>query len=828
MRFTLILAILDKSNLRLLDSINRPENLVQKAMNIGLSGIAITDHEALCCHEWVSQKQKELIEAHSDFKVAYGNEIYLTDSRKMGQQYYHFILIAKDAIGHKMMRELSSDAWLNSYYDRGMRRVPTLKSELAGKVEKYGKGHLIMSSACLGGEINASLLQMVLAEREGREQDRKKYHKQIVDIVRFTRELAGDDMYLEIAPGTSAEQIIVNNRMVSLAKCFGMKILCGSDSHYLNKDDRWVHKAYLNSKGGDREVDSFYEFAYLQDDDEVRQNIYETELNYDELVANSQEVYDKIENFSLLHKQHVPQVAVPDYPKKKTNTGYPTLDYLYNSDDQQDRYWVNYCVDELENRGLKNDTYMARLEEEADIKKTIGDKLETNMFSYPIFLQHYIDMFWACDSTVGAGRGSSCSGLNHWLLGITQLDPIVHSLPFWRYMNKDRTEIGDIDIDICPSKRPEIFRRIREERGELGCVQVCTFGTETTRSAIQTACRGYRSEEYPKGINNDISQYLTSLIPSERGFVWPVSDAVNGNEEKGRKPVREFINEVEKYPGLLEIIQKIEGLVKQYGIHASGVVFPDEDPYEMSAFMRAPDGTVVTQFSLHPQENMGLTKYDFLVTEIQDVITQCLFLLQENGLVEKDLSLRELYNKYLHPDILPVDDYRIWDALSKGNILKLFQFDSQVGSQTAKLLKPQTPREMANCNSVMRLMATEKGGETPSDRYARMKGNMRLWYAEMEKYGLTKAEQKVLEPYYLPAYATPGQQEDMMLILMDKNVCGFSLKEANNCRKICAKKKMSEIPKLHELVLNKAKSPELGKYVWDTAILPQMGYSFNC
>ena len=103
------------------------------------------------------------------------------------------------------------------------------------------------------------------------------------------------------------------------------------------------------------------------------------------------------------------------------------------------------------------------------------------------------------------------------------------------------------------------------------------------------------------------------MIPSERGFVWPVSDAVNGNEEKGRKPVREFINEVEKYPGLLEIIQKIEGLVKQYGIHASGVVFPDEDPYEMSAFMRAPDGTIVTQFSLHPQENMGLTKYDFVL-----------------------------------------------------------------------------------------------------------------------------------------------------------------------------------------------------------------------
>ena len=116
-----------------------------------------------------------------------------------------------------------------------------------------------------------------------------------------------------------------------------------------------------------------------------------------------------------------------------------------------------------------------------------------------------------------------------------------------------------IDIDLCPSKRELIFEKIREERGQLGCVQVCTYGTETTKSAIKTACRGYRSQEFPEGIDIDIAEYMTSLIPQERGFLWDIHDVVYGNEEKDRKPVKSFLNEVNKYPGLLSIIESIEG-----------------------------------------------------------------------------------------------------------------------------------------------------------------------------------------------------------------------------------------------------------------------------
>lgn len=814
------------SNLRLLDCINFPKKLVNRAIKLGLKGIAITDHEALGSHMEIDRIQRELREAGSDFKIAKGNEIYLCDTRDKGQKYYHYILIAKDAIGHKMLRKLSSQSWTQSYYDRGLERVPTLKSELEDVIDEFGKGHLIGSTACIGGQVGSLIIEREAAQQEGRVDDARELTKSIIDFVNWNKGLFGTDFYLEVQPGRSEEQMLVNKTIGKLGKFCGVKVIVSTDAHYLSPAERDIHKIYLNSKGGEREVDAFYEYAYLQSTEEVVENLDGTGLDYQELERNTWEIYDKIEDYTLARKQHVKEVPVPEYPKEPADSHfydpetYPTLDKLMHSDSLQERYWINSCKEQLEARGLCNDVYLARLEEEADIKDTVGQKLDTCMFAYPIFLQHYIDLFWECGSTVGAGRGSACSGLNHFLLGVTQLDPIKESFPFWRYINKERLELPDIDIDIAPSKRELVFQKIRQERGELGCVQVCTYGTETTKSAIATVARGM-------GIDNDISQYMTSLIPQERGFLWPLADVINGNKEKDRKPVKQFLNEARKYPGFIEAAVGIEGIIKQRGIHASGVIFYDDDPYEDGCFMKATNGAITTQFSLHDAEEMGNVKYDFLVTEVQDVITQTIELLQKYGKIESGLSLREAYDKYLHPYVLPVDGDRLWNALNEGKVIKAFQFDGVVGSETLKKLKPRSVSEMATCNSIMRLMAPEKGAEQPSDRYARMKANIQEWYDEMDKWGLTKQEQEVLERYCLSSYGTPAQQEDVMLMLMDKEICGFTLGEANAARKILAKKQVDKIAELGGKVLAKAKSKNLGGYLWNVIIKLQLGYSFS-
>ena len=423
------------SNIRLLDSINKPKELIDRAIELGLAGIAITDHEILSAHPEINFYQKEIEEKNPDFKIALGNEIYLTDTRDMGQRYYHFILIAKNKEGHRALRELSSRAWMNSYWDRGLERVPTLKSDLEEVMKKY-PGTLIATTACLGGELSVNTLNLINAEATGDKNGAEIAHNNIVNFMLWCKEIFKDDFYVECAPGASREQILVNKRLVSIAQAFGLKMVIGSDAHYLKKEDRYVHKTYLNSKGGEREVDEFYEFAYLQTNEEIIENLKKSNFSEDyimQMFDNSYNIFEKIENYSLAHKQTIPKVSVPDYPKKSFDKEhYPILASMFESDDKVNRYWVNKCVDKLEELDLYNDVYLSRLEEEADIKQTISEKLETNMFSYPVTLEHYVNLFWECGSMVGAGRGSSCSGLNHYLLGITQLDPIKWNLPFWR------------------------------------------------------------------------------------------------------------------------------------------------------------------------------------------------------------------------------------------------------------------------------------------------------------------------------------------------------------------------------------------------------------
>lgn len=831
------------SNIRLIDCINRPKDLLITAAKLGYAGLTITDHECLSSHVQFLKIEKELKEQEKipqDFKLGLGNEIYLTEDRKKSQKYYHFILIAKDNIGHKILRELSSKAWYNSYYDRFMERVPTLKSELEEVISK-NPGHIIATTACLGGELANLVNELVKLENSKNKNNEEIYNQKIkiIDFLNFCKKLFNDDFYIEIAPSKSPDQIKFNTRVKDIAKALNIKMIFATDAHYLTSKDREIHKAYLNSKDGEREVDDFYFYSHLMDNQEAFDNLYPyyNEEEFSELCAHTMEIFDKIEGYNLFHNPIIPMVEVKDYPKTlsyfgvnnsykdELDSNWKTIKSLLLSDNIQERYWINQCLEGLLEKDLFNEEYISRIETEADIIKTISEKLGNCLFAYFNTFQHYVDLFWECGSLSGPGRGSSVCFLSNYLLGITQLDPIKWELMEWRFLNKERVELPDIDTDLSPSKRKLIFKKIREERGEINLLQVATFGTEGTRSAIQTACRGYRSENYPEGIDVDIAQYLSGLIPQERGFLWSLNDVVNGNEEKDRKPIRTFIQEVEKYPGLLEIMMSIEGLVNKRSQHASGVIFYNKSPFETDALMRSPNGDLITQFSLHDAEALGDTKFDFLVTEVCDKLTNGIILLKKDGYFSDCNTLREIYEKYFHPSVINLSDKRIWDSLARGDTMDVFQFNSDVGLQAAKAIHPQNPIEMTMANALMRLMG-EKGQERPLDRYVRLKNNMNRWYEEVRSRKLTEKQIKTLEKYYLPRFGVPATQEDLMLVCMDKDIAHFTLKEANQARKIVAKKKMDQVETLKEKFISQCENENFGEYVWETTMGPQMGYSF--
>jgi len=814
------------SNIRLLDCINEPKALIDKAIELGLSGIAITDHECLSAHMTANQYAKEIKESYPDFKIALGNEIYLTDTRDKGQKYYHFLLIAKDIVGYKALKELSTKAWYNSYEDRRLERVPTLKSELEEIMSKY-RGHVIATSACIGGELSSNALLMAQAESVNDMKSAQVYYDNIVNFIDYCISVFGEDFYIECAPSTFDDQIMVNRKLKRIAKAYDIPMVVGTDAHYLTAKERPIHKAYLTSKEGEREVDSFYAFAHLMDYDECEEllNLAFEDVEWTDLVIdNTKKIQEQIEYYDLSKKQQIPKVELPNIlkfaipePEK-----YPVLASLANSDENQERYWINECMGELYNKDLNKQEYWERLEIEADVIKYIGEKLDDCLFAYFNTFKHYIDLFWECGSIVGPGRGSSTGFLSNYLLGITQLDPIRWELPYWRFLNKERAELPDIDIDLAPSKRPLIFEAIRRERGEFGLIQVATFGTEGTKSAIQTACRGYRSEEYPDGIDVDEALFISSLVPQERGFLWSIHDVVYGNPEKDRYPLHIFIDEVNKYPGLLDIIESIEGLVNKRSSHASGVILYGEDPYETASFMRTPSGDLITCWDLHEAEAAGDTKYDFLVTEISDKIIQCIKLLQEDEVIEP-LSIRDTYNQFLHPEVIDTTDPTIWDHLEACDVLDVFQFSESSGVAIAKKCKPRSIFEMMAANAMMRLMS-EKGKESQQDRYVRIQTQgLEVFDNEMKYRGISDATRAAMHKWCDTYYGCVPIQEQMMEILMDKDITGFTLAEANAARKIVAKKQMDKIPKLRKQVYDHCDSEIKAEYIWETAIRPSLG-----
>lgn len=835
------------SNLRLIDSINKPKDLIDYAIQLGLSGIAITDHEALCCHIEVNQYAQKIKEQHPDFKIALGNEIYLTDTREPRQNYYHFILIAKDALGHKALRILSSKAWYNTYY-ASMERVPTLKSELAEVMQEY-KGHVIATTACIGGELGQNFLHQRIMLKAGLTDTQAEQN--IREYLDFCINLFGDDFYIEVAPGESEDQIYVNKRLWEIAHEYNLKIIPGTDSHYLKKELRFAHKAYLNSKDGEREVDTFYEYAYLMNEEECRQHLRASfdDSTIDWMFECTQTMQNSIQDYSLERPQQIPTVEIdPPAPSAWWGVNNPFADdfgkggcyeligSLFTSKEPQERQWINDVWDALADKiGYwgEHEDYVARIQTEAEVIRYIGDRLGTCLFAYFNTFKHYIDLFWDCGSIVGPGRGSATGFLSNYLLGITQLDPMKWDLPWWRFLNKERAELPDIDIDLAPSVRPEIFEKIREERGELGCVQVVTFGTEGTKSAIQTACRGYRAQDdfgkelYPDGIDVDVANYLSSLIPQERGFLWSLHDCIYGNEELNRKPVGLLILELNKYPGLLNIIENIEGIVKQRGIHASGVILYDvEHIYDTAAIMRSKEGDLTTCYDLHMCEAAGDTKYDFLVTEVCDKIIKCYELLKEYCEIP-NINLRSFYDHYLHPEHIDTTDKRIWEHLATGDVLDVFQFNSGVGLAMAKAIKATNPLEMTAANAMVRLMS-EPGVESQQDRYIRIRdGGIGLFDKEMRQAHLPENMIEAMHKYCDTYYGCCAIQEQMMQILMDDNIAHFTLKEANDARKIVAKKQMKRIPELRQKVYNAIGDTKKADYIWEVAVRPQLGYAFS-
>lgn len=433
------------------DSVCKLTDLIQRAYDLGLNGIAITEHEGVSSHIQ-ALKYYDNMTKDRPFTLALGNEIYLMEEHEdltnretpNTYPYYHFILIALDTEGHHQLRKLSTRAWLRAWRQGKMFRRPTYYSDLE-EIIKPNQGHVIASTACLGSRIDRLLLENDI-EAVDKEIDRLK------DI------FGEGNLYIECQPakGKDTDQSNVNGLLWETANYHNLPIIPTTDSHYLSKDTAFIHSVYLKSQEGDREVDDFYATAYLMGEDELKEylRIDFTDEQIDKMLDWSVELGNRIEEYNIRHNPIIPQIPWDKLPDNFTIEHryrnyygrYPSFEYYALG--ESCNHWEDYFFYQIE-QGLKSkveakgkdiEAYIARLDEEWKELRIISEQLNTSMASYYSTMSAIIDLIWEAGSLAMPARGSAAGFLTCYLLEVTQIDPVPLGdyFPSWRHLNHER------------------------------------------------------------------------------------------------------------------------------------------------------------------------------------------------------------------------------------------------------------------------------------------------------------------------------------------------------------------------------------------------------
>lgn len=423
------------SNIRIRDSIIKIEDAFDYAEKLGHKVIGFTDHEFI--GSWVKIEKERA--KHPNLKVILGNEIYLcrnglnsANFNKDFDKYYHFCLYAKDLEGAHQLMEISTRAWLRSYMARGMRRVPTYYQDLFDIIGA-NPGHVIGSTACLGGALPTQIL---------RGTDKVKLDMWISQMIGI---FGKDNFFLEMQPSKNMEQIVVNKRLLEFANENDLRYIITTDSHYLKKEDRKIHKAYLNAQNGDREVDDFYATTYLMDTEELEsffpyfeQPVLQRAYESIELIAAM------CEDYSILKPLKIPSLKWRDIDETRMPDGFgweaifekiPMLETFANSEFESDKRLVKAIYMGIKSHpDLQNNEAYAELNE--NLKTTWDSSIvnKAQWSAYFLNLQKIIDECWNAGTLIGPSRGSGGGFLLLYCLDIIQMNKMREPTPMypWR------------------------------------------------------------------------------------------------------------------------------------------------------------------------------------------------------------------------------------------------------------------------------------------------------------------------------------------------------------------------------------------------------------
>ena len=770
------------------------ENLFNRAEELGMPGLAITDHGNMYgVKEFFKYAAK-----HPSVKPIIGCEIYVSkgDHRIKEKGYYHLILLAKNYNGYKNLMKIVSTGHLEGMYYK-----PRVSHEV---IEKYHED-LICSSACMAGEIP----RMILAGDIAGAEKAIEWHKRVFK----------DDFYLEVmlhkteVPGLSLEvyekEKEYDEVIFDLAEKHGVKVIATNDAHFVRKEDGPAHDRLIclttNAYIDDPDRLRYTQQEYLKSEEEMAALF----PGHPEVITNTLEICDKVESYSIDRGHVLPKFQIdPDFladidnqlEKYKDVIDAGRCDEKGNDRGEEFRYSVAFLC-HLCYKGA-HERYGETLNQETSERLDFELKTISRMGfpDYFLIVQDYIAAARAHGISVGPGRGSAAGSAVAYCLGITNLDPIKYDLLFERFLNPERVSMPDIDVDFDDDGRYRVIQYVQDHYGVDHVSHVITFGTMAAKGAIKDVARISR-------LPLDESNRLTKMIPDKPITVTETSEVElkegeepeNGErviekdgkrykivkKDSDKKPtlkncvkyVPELKNEYENgSPLVREVLNyalQLEGCIRQVGIHACAMIIgrgnlTDYIPITLGVDKATDQKVWVSQYEGSFIEDVGMLKMDFLGLRTLSIIKICLAEVKKRFGIDIDIEK------------IPIDDPKAYEIYSNGDTKSVFQFESPGMMEWLQKLHPERFEDLIAMNALYR--------PGPMDYIpsfvARKRGE------EPITYDLPAMEEFLKETYGVTVY-----QEQVMLI--SQKVAGFSKGKADKLRKAMGKKKIDILQSLY-------------------------------
>lgn len=685
----------------LLDGFSKINEVIEKAKNLGMDSVAITDHGVMFGVVDFYKTAKK-----NGIKPIIGCELYTSarthkDKETVDKKSGHIILLAKNNEGYKNLIKLVSIGFVDGFYYK-----PRVDYEL---LEKYSEG-IICLSACLAGDVQ----QQILA---GNYENAKEIALRLENIY------GKGNFYLEMQDHNIAEQKRVNIYLRKLSIDTKIPLVVTNDVHYVDKKDYKSHEILLCIQTGKTLADEQkMEFQTNEFYFKSQEEMYDIFSGDEEALANTQKIADMCNVEFDFNSYHLPKYSVP--------SNYTAFEYLKKLCDEGIKQRYEIISDDIKDR----------LDFELNVINQMG------YVEYFLIVWDFINYAKINNIMVGPGRGSAAGSIVSYVLKITDIDPIKFGLLFERFLNPERVSMPDIDIDFCYEKRDKVIDYVKEKYGKDHVSQIITFGTFKARLAVRDSAR-------VMGISYALADRVAKMIP--HALKMSIEIALNINPD-----LKKLYDNDETVHNLIDVAKGIENLPRHASTHAAGVVI-SKNPVDNYVPLYVQDDNITTQFTMTTLEELGLLKMDFLGLRTLTVIQKTIENIKKNKNIKIDL------------ETLDYDDKKVYELISSGKTLGIFQIESGGMRKFMKELKPEHLEDIIAGISLYR--------PGPMD-------SIPMYIKNKENNSNIKYIHEKLKPILSVTNGIMIYQEQVMQAVRD--LAGYSYGRADLVRRAMSKKKM--------------------------------------